>query len=64
MVSPTLNQMAGTGWLAGGDQKHFVSRLEEVKTIPCLLGLEMFPSPASTRRQVIHRRECYDFFKY
>jgi hypothetical protein len=27
MVNPALNQLAGTGWLAGDELKNFISRL-------------------------------------
>jgi hypothetical protein len=50
-----LNQLAGTGWLTGDELKNFISRLP-INTIGNLnpIGLEIFPSSGSTRRQLIH----------
>jgi hypothetical protein len=54
-----LNQLAGTGWLMGDGLKNFISRLLMLIRYLNFAGLEVFPSPGSTRRQVIH---SLDFF--
>jgi hypothetical protein len=50
-----LNQLAGTGWLAGDVLKNFISRLVLKNKSLNIIGLEIFPLPDSTRRQLIHR---------
>ena len=65
MVYPALNQLAGTpvlrslgvveGWLAGDVLKNFISRLVLKNRSLNIIGLEIFPLPNSTRRQLIHR---------
>jgi hypothetical protein len=54
-VYPALNQLAGTGWLAGDVLKNFISRLVLKNKSLNIIGLEIFPLPDSTRRQLIHR---------
>jgi hypothetical protein len=49
-----LNQLAGTGWLLGDELKNFISRKPILRSCITSVGLEIFPSPGITRRQVIH----------
>ena len=55
-----MNQLAGTGWLMGDGLKNFISRLLMLKRYLNFVGLEVFTSSGSTRRQVIH---SLDFFR-
>jgi hypothetical protein len=70
MVNPALNQLAGTGWLAGDELKNFISRLvfktqgfKHNRLCPQRGALgKIFPLPGSTRRQLIHSLRSFGSF--